>query len=591
MDKKWFEMEDLKSTNPDKSVWVSLRSEKEIDNGIRFGNSNHKSEYFGVNTLMIPLENKEVIKDLEWSNAGLSLIHGLNYIWGKYEPIELFVAENFTATHLVINQNFDNTVDDNIWHINQDLIIQLSLMQEGDNWVCTRRAYDVAIKLERNSEGNPMDIKIKNEYLKDYLCARNCGLFVTSYFSRELTIDNKLDLLKDDDQLLEANGKDIYELRIREIHEGGMPFDNKIAISHAGRTDINEDDDIPDMTAPPSNENTFGSITERYADGRKLYHHIAEVWKNNWINPAKHSALILGQEIDFEFSYIIDESGQRMSNKQLERERRWLWFRPHVINSILSKRGASLIWYTAHTGGISCAPSFSIHFGVNPLGYVNVFAKDVAKLPHWQQQIWYGYNASPDGGVSKELLSSQVKAVPADTLAPETYLGKILKELNEICFDKFGFALFNEHQSTADLIDKTHRFRSIDNSGLLALAKDVTRLVVDRINAKGLKSYLKNEDCKSLKSLKLLERLLAIQIPDDYAKKIMAPLFGINELRNADAHLPSSTLEKFYGLAGVSLEDSNVTQGYEMLRNLIDHLYLIRNIITPKPISKQGLCD
>jgi len=580
MDEKWFEMKDLKSRNPDKSVWVTLRSEKEDSNSIKYGEAGYKSEFIGVSTLMIPLDSKEVIKNLEWSNAGLSLNHGLNYLWGKYEPVELFNAEDFTATHLVINQNFDNTLDDNVWHLNQDLVVNLCLKREGDDWVCTRRAYDVAVKLERDKEGNPVSIKIKNEYLKDYLCARHSGLFVTSYYSRDLILSYKINLVPNMDNIQEIVGKDIYEFRIREIHEGGMPFGEKIAISHVGRTDVNEDDDIPDMTAPPSDDNVVSSFSNKYAKADKLYHMVAELWKNSWINPAKKSALVLGEEVDFEFLYIVDESGERMSNKELSQGRRWLWFRPEVINNILSKRGSMLSWYTAHTGSIACAPSFGIHFGVNPLGYVNIFAKDIAILPHWQQQIWYAFNASPEGGISKELLSSQVKAVVADTLAPEPFLQKFIIELNELTQDRYSFLLFTQHNAVDELIKRIHRFRAVDDTKLLALAKDVTRFTVDRINQKALKSYLNNSEYKKYRGLKLLERFIATRIKDEHAIKLMTPLFGINELRNSDAHLPSSKLELYFSQAGVSLEDSHITQAYELLRNLVDHLYLIKKVLS-----------
>jgi hypothetical protein len=68
-----------------------------------------------------------------------------------------------------------------------------------------------------------------------------------------------------------------------------------------------------------------------------------------------------------------------------------------------------------------------VHFGINSRGLVNVYAKDIALLPDWQQKIWAGYNIGPDGKVSEELLASQAEAQPADTQAPEVFLGKGLR--------------------------------------------------------------------------------------------------------------------------------------------------------------------
>jgi hypothetical protein len=55
------------------------------------------------------------------------------------------------------------------------------------------------------------------------------------------------------------------------------------------------------------------------------------------------------------------------------------------------------------------------------LGLITVYAKDLAYLPEWQQQIWAGFNISPEGGISKELYASQVKAVAPRTLAPKIF--------------------------------------------------------------------------------------------------------------------------------------------------------------------------
>jgi hypothetical protein len=71
---------------------------------------------------------------------------------------------------------------------------------------------------------------------------------------------------------------------------------------------------------------------------------------------------------------------------------------------------------------VSCSPDCGVHFGMNRLPLINAYAKDVALLPEWQQRIWAGHNVGPEGGVSEELLASQVRAQPARTQAPEEFL-------------------------------------------------------------------------------------------------------------------------------------------------------------------------
>src|SRR5260221_13308422 len=117
----------------------------------------------------------------------------------------------------------------------------------------------------------------------------------------------------------------------------------------------------------------------------------------------------------------MDAKGTRCSVDNLEGTGRWLWFRPEVIMAISNRRGGGLLWYTRHTGGVKSSPGSYLHFGVNALGRVNVYAEDIRYLSEWEQQIWAGFNASPEGGVSEELLAAQAEGRPADTHAPEGF--------------------------------------------------------------------------------------------------------------------------------------------------------------------------
>ena len=55
----------------------------------------------------------------------------------------------------------------------------------------------------------------------------------------------------------------------------------------------------------------------------------------------------------------------------------------------------------------------TVHFGINEMGLLNVLANEIAVLQPLQQRIWIAYNVLPDGGISKELYMSQMKATPA----------------------------------------------------------------------------------------------------------------------------------------------------------------------------------
>ena len=106
-----------------------------------------------------------------------------------------------------------------------------------------------------------------------------------------------------------------------------------------------------------------------------------------------------------------------------------------------------------------------MHFGINSLGFVNVYAKDIALLPEWQQKIWSGYNISPEGKVSEELLASQVKAEPAKTQAPEDFLAEGLAMLDHLAHEKLAITLIRQHEQIPELLVRAHRFELLTKKG------------------------------------------------------------------------------------------------------------------------------
>ncbi len=174
--------------------------------------------------------------------------------------------------------------------------------------------------------------------------------------------------------------------------------------------------------------------------------------------------------------------------------------------ALAHRRGGRLSWYTRDTRSVACSPDYGVHFGVNRLGFINVYAKDVALLPDWQQQIWAGFNTSPEGGVSNELLDAHVRGEPSRTQAPEAHLLEGLNYIDSVALKKLGFKLFRDHDMTPQLLDKSHRFRAVDIAGLYARAKDLARLTAERINAASLQKIVappKGQKWGSLKSLEM----------------------------------------------------------------------------------------
>ena len=71
-----------------------------------------------------------------------------------------------------------------------------------------------------------------------------------------------------------------------------------------------------------------------------------------------------------------------------------------------------------------------------------------------QQQIWAGFNIAPEGGISKELHASQVKAEPAPTLAPEAFIERVITEINEEAKKQLDIRFFRGHHSISEIINR-----------------------------------------------------------------------------------------------------------------------------------------
>lgn len=579
MNQLWFEMKDLRKRKLDNSVWIPLRAEKSTRNDIGYGKTGYQDEIVGHASLMVPIDKKAETEHLDWVDIGINNYQGLNYIDGVYSQSDLYTREEFEGIHLVLSQNFDNNFDNNEWHLHQDLVISLGLKREGDIWICPREGYVEVAKLERDKKGSPIILQIKNQFLKDYLCAKGCGLYITSYFSRDGIFDNKSVLSWTEDTKNNQEGKDFWECRVLEIHEGGFPFGQKVAVSHVSRIDIDEDEDVPDMTSFPTDGNIKSEFYERSFKGNKLYSIIAELWKYEWISPAQTSPITLGHEQPIDIFYIVDAAGSKESGKELIKGGKWLWFSPDLVSALQTWRGSFLEWYTKDTGKISCAPACGIHFGVNDLGLITVYAKDIGQLPLWQQKIWAGHNISPEGGISKELYASQVKAEPASSLAPENFIESVIEDLNTITLKQFGVNMFRGHSSIKEIILTINRFRATNENGLYSLAKDIARILADDINIEGLQKIAIPPKGTKWGSLKTIENLLALKISKDAAKEILRPLVGVYELRHGDAHLPGSDIEDAYKLIGIDRESPYVLQGYQMLYSCVDNLHKILWII------------
>ncbi len=577
-------MHDIRRRNFDKSVWIPLRAGFHNVCQGKYGYEGYKKDFFGTGSIAVPTKNKNTVKKLAWMDIGISHQHSGHIEDDIYVPADIYrdYQGEFEGVHLVLNQ-LSYGDEPSIWHLNQDLVLSLALKIEGNSWVCPQDGYIEVARLKKNDENGLALIEIKAQYLKDYLCARDMGLYMTSYFSRDMIVTDASGISWNGDSSKEENESGRWEGRIMPIHEGGDPFGEKMAVFHVARTDVEESDDVPDISSIPTDDNTKSETWERKFEGKKLYRVMGDLWRNDWIEPGKISPKVRGDKLASTVFFIIDAEGSKVNGDDLVHSGKWLWFKPDVIMALCHRRGGSLSFYTQDTGSVSCSYGDGVHFGINDLGYINVYAKDIGFLPVWQQQIWAGYNISPEGGVSKELLASQVRAEPVGTQAPEDFLPKGIAIVNKLSQKKLGIKLFREHEVVPELFNKVHRFRSIDDPSFYALAKDLARLTADSLDTEAMQSIVPPPKKKKWGSLKSLENLLASKFNIDHIRKITAPFVGVYELRHADAHLPSSKLDDAFKLIDIDRSRPHIHQGYMMLHNIVSSLYGIAEALKNWP--------
>lgn len=555
-DVKWFEMRDLKRRSLTRASWIPLCAYDDSRKKGRFGYLGYELEYFAAVSILFPVADCEKALALGWADV--------SHNWG-YKPYvdndDYFSAGTFRSftgelvgDYPVLRQSFD-AGEPSIWHLTQDIILGLGLYLEEASWLRPEEDYLKVAQIRRSTAGDPLRLEIRTEQLRDFLCAKGCGLLVATYQSREIILDSAPQFGWTDGITQENGDRHRWEGRIIGIHEGGHPYGSKTAVIHAGRKDMDFEVDVPAYGSPGEDEFTHNSWEIEHK-GRKLFRVVGWMWRNEWIPPGDASPRVRGDRTEPKVQFTVDATGKTLAGESLGGHHGWLWFKPEVVNALLKRRRGFLKWYTADTGEVGPAPHDGVHFGVNELGFVNVLAKDISLVPEIYQKAWVAYNIAPDGGVCKELLMSQMEAAPADTIAPESLLGAAINHLQKASTQLVGHPLLREHHATEKVLQKIHRFNGHSIEGICFLCKEMTKLIIERIDTNLLKKLDPTAD-KELGSIKRLEHWLTSEGFD--GRQLTAPLVGAYELRVRDVHLPSDEIGESMQLLG--LEGIETYQG------------------------------
>ena len=505
-DQAWFEMREIRETNLEGGVWIPLRALRIERNG-RYGHVGYREDFNSTVTLAIRKEDESLAGKLKYRDLTQGFgNHG--YVEDSvYIPSDIYDHfGEFEGIYLVLEQKFGSLDDESKWILHQDLVLTLGLKREADVWVRPDEGYEVVAR-ENRVDGELESIAIRSEHLKDYMCARNLCLATIAFRSRTAVLAS-IDEISWTQNHVEESDTGVHWIgEIAAIHEGGDRYGAKTAIFHISREETDGHRDVP-VLERPNDQNIRTSTREFESSGRKLYRVSGELWRKEVIQPGSTSPIIRGDQMPSAEAFIVDAEGTELSGAELQSSMRWLWFNTELVMSIAHKRGGSLRWYTKETGQISWS-GHEVHFGVNSKGLINAYAKDVALLPRWLRRIWAGQNVRPDGGVSQELLAAQVEAEPADTFAPEVLLPKSLDRFEHVFHEVLKVDILRPHYGVEELLDSVHRFRAINQTGFLALAKDLYKLTVERMDVKALRTLIQTPEEEKWGSLKALEKKTA----------------------------------------------------------------------------------
>ncbi len=114
------------------------------------------------------------------------------------------------------------------------------------------------------------------------------------------------------------------------------------------------------------------------------------------------------------------------------------------------------------------------------------------------------------------------------------------------------------------------------------------RLIADRIDIGPLQKIAPPPAKEKWGSLKSLEKYLATLVPAEDARTAMGPLFGVYELRLADAHLAAKDVENAFKLAGIDREAPPLDQGYSLIRNVADAIWAAGAIVYKHVRGREG---
>ncbi|MBK1792135.1 hypothetical protein [Persicirhabdus sediminis] len=522
----WLSLSDLEFSQMTTSTWIPLAIQNSSNkNGLQPGEDGYFNECWDVDSVVMLRSSVEELGHPDWETITSGSISNAWTDEVSFHIPGYFYHDNtsnFHGLYPVIKKHYVGQEHAH-WELHQEIALSLNLLRRGNSWIRPEEGNVEVARLKICADGAPYLLEIRAEFLKDYLRARDSQLILGGFVLRETT-----------GSTAELAGWDLGGRDRNFIH---------------GEWD--------------------GHHEATYMD-KPIHHAQGRIWWTEVVEPAKASYRVGSCDEPSHIQFIVDaQSNETATAAELENSSTWLYFSPNLISSMLELDHANLSMGSLMTGTLSIGDAH-FQFGINECNLITIFAKDIARLPLWIQKSLVGHNITPEGSIGEELNLMQVRAYFAGTIAPEKRLVKAIRGLNAVFEEKTSSPLLRNVPDETELARKLHRFHSGSFEDVCSLSKQLVKILIERIDLPHLTSLLTEGNKaeakrKKFRSLKIVG--LYLEQLGGNGRDMTTALVGINDLRQGDAHITSSTAKSALTLFGLPEDE-------------IDHLKSCRIILT-----------
>ncbi len=223
-----------------------------------------------------------------------------------------------------------------------------------------------------------------------------------------------------------------------------------------------------------------------------------------------------------------------------------------------------------------------LSYGINRNGKLFCWLGDIEeKVPEKERQYLLSENIESDHDVASEFYAAQREAEFAD-LSNESVLLQERSRLEQLCNSKDKFKIFDYAKDKYELLGELIRPVAWNEKGVIHIINCLTKLCVEAINSKELRTEIKKldskTDLKEMKGLKLFEKWIKLSTKLD-AKDVLSPFFVLYDFRifldhKMDEGEIKMKLDFCYERLGIKT-DRNFERLYDKLIEKMTHSYSI----------------